>query len=226
MSELRDPFDERVNKLATEVSEKGWVHYATGIEPNDTVAVHALFKAMAQRLSTDSRKEPEISIIKPREGSKVLASSHQEMSFHTDNVYLEDPCRSVALFCAVQAEEGGGNDLVDGLAVVRELPMEIQGQLSEQKWQWASPTTEEPSEEFSVFDDEQERIRWWRKSLLNRDMASVAIADVFEQALNNSIDRQSVLMQPGDVLVTDNTRFLHNRSAFIGERRIYRARFW
>lgn len=215
-----------LNAVVVDLAEKGWSHLGTDIDPVDTAAIRGLFSAMSESLTVDRPAKSEISVIAPREKSKVLASSSQEMSFHTDNVYLEDPCKSIALFCSVQAEEGGVNQLVDGLAIARELPEDMREALADPRWSWTHPATQEPSGEFSVIDEKQERLRWWRRSLLNKEIASVAIADAFENAINSAEEQQTVLMQPGDILVTDNTRILHNRSAFIGERRIYRARFW
>lgn len=226
MSEFhRKSVDRTLDVVVADMAEKGWSHLSIGIDPVDTAAIRGLFSTMSDRLTVDRSVKPEISVIAPREKSKVLASSSQEMSFHTDNVYLEDPCKSIALFCSVQAEEGGVNQLVDGLAVARELPEDAREALADPRWSWIHPATQEPSGEFSVLDEERERIRWWRMSLLNKEMASIAIADAFEDAIN-SAEEQTVLMQPGDILVTDNTRMLHNRSAFVGERRVYRTRFW
>lgn len=226
MSEFhRKSVDRTLDVVVADMAEKGWSHLSTGIDPVDTAAIRGLFSTMSDRLTVDRSVKPEISVIAPREKSKVLASSSQEMSFHTDNVYLEDPCKSIALFCSVQAEEGGVNQLVDGLAVARELPEDAREALADPRWSWTHPATQEPSGEFSVLDEERERIRWWRMSLLNKEMASIAIADAFEDVIN-SAEEQTVLMQPGDILVTDNTRMLHNRSAFVGERRVYRTRFW
>lgn len=227
MSELqRGRVDKLSDTIVADMAEKGWSHLKTDVDPMDTAAIRGMFAAMSKRLTVDTSVDPEISVIAPRKDTKVLASSSQEMSFHTDNVYLEDPCKSIALFCSVQAEEGGVNELVDGLAIAQTLPTEVREALSEQKWRWTHPATQEPSGEFAVLDEEQERLRWWRMSLINKEMATIAIADMFEGVINESPDKQRVLMQPGDMLVTDNTRILHNRSAFTGERRVYRTRYW
>lgn len=215
-----------IEAVTSDMAEKGWSHVDSGIDPSDTVAIRSLFVAMGERLTINQKIKPEISVIAPKDNTRVLAATSKEMSFHTDNVYLDDPCKSIALFCAVQAEEGGVNELVDGFKVARTLPEDAQRALAEEKWRWANPASKEPSAEFAVLDNENESLRWWRMSLLNKEMGSVAIADMFEDALNNSPDREAVLMQPGDLLVTDNTRILHNRSAFVGDRRVYRARFW
>lgn len=227
MSELnKSVLDTTLDAISADMIEKGWSHHRMDVDPLDTVAIRSLFSTMSDRLTINASIDPEISVIAPRGKSKVLASSNQEMSFHTDNVYLDDPCKSIALFCSVQADEGGVNELVDGLVIAKELPADIRQALAEEKWHWTHPSTQESSDNFSVLDEENERLRWWRMSLLNKDIASIAIADTLEEAINSSTDKQTVLMQPGDVLVTDNTRILHNRSSFVGERRVYRTRFW
>ena len=226
MSEINRPDASRlVDKIYEETTEKGWSHLQTGIDPEDMLAIRGLFVAMDNR-RVASTKKPEITSLSPHSHSLTLATSSQEMSFHTDNVYLEEPCQRIALFCAIQAEEGGYNELIDGLAITRTLSQETRDALRTSQWSWTDPSTGKPSLEFSVLNEDKEAIRWWRTSLLNRDIGSLAVADTLEEALNTSDERTRVLMQPGEVLVTDNTRILHNRSAFVGNRRIYRARFW
>lgn len=89
-----------------------------------------------------------------------------------------------------------------------------------------NPAVNAPSGEYAVLDEAEENMRWWRMSLLTQDLAKLAIADALEDALSNSPNSHSVMMQPGDILVTDNTRIVHNRDAFKGSRHLYRARFW
>ena len=217
--------DQIATIVQDDIAEKGWSHYQTGIDPFDAVSVRGVLLALNNRIRLDDTVSPEISVIAPTDQPKTLAQGHTDMSFHTDNVYLKNPCQTVVLFCAVQAQEGGDNELVDGLAVAKQMHPDIQQSLSNPQWQWENPVHNNQSDKFAAFNREHDRIRWWRKTLLNLDMGSTAIANMFEDAINTA-PRESVIMQAGDILVTDNSRILHNRSAFRGERRVYRARFW
>lgn len=212
--------------VADDLRAKGWSFLSTDIDPEDRAGVHNLFQAMNSDVVLNPSIQPETTTLAPRDNSRVLATTREGMSYHTDNVYLDDPCQSVALFCAVQATEGGGNTLVDAIDVARTLPDEMVDELKIAQWSWMNPATNAPSGEYSVLDEAEENIRWWRMSLVTKDLAMLAIADVFEDAISNSMNRQSVLMQPGDILVTDNTRVVHSREAFKGSRHLYRARFW
>jgi alpha-ketoglutarate-dependent taurine dioxygenase len=212
--------------VADDLKAKGWSFLSTDIDPEDRAGVHNLFQAMNRVVALNSSIQPETTTLAPRDNSRILATTREGMSYHTDNVYLDDPCQSVALFCTVQATEGGGNTLVNAIDVAKTLPDEMVDELKLAQWSWMNPAANAPSGEYAVLDEAEENIRWWRMSLVTKDLAMLAIADAFEDAISNSFERQSVLMQPGDILVTDNTRVVHNREAFKGSRHLYRARFW
>lgn len=213
-------------RVLDDLGYQGWSFLSTDIDPADRSDIHELFQVMNRTLAFDSTIQPETTTLAPRDHSRVLATTREAMSYHTDNVYLDNPCRTVALFCTVQAEEGGGNTLVDGIEAVRTLPEEMISELKLTQWRWMNPATNTPSGEYAVIDESEERMRWWRMSLLSQKMAQVAVADAFEAALDGSPTKRRVLMQPGDILVTDNSRIVHNREAFSGARHLYRARFW
>lgn len=211
---------------SSQLEMHGWAHMQTDIDPQDRDTVRGLFRVMNNKLAIDATSNPEISVIAPRDNSRVLATSHEAMSFHTDNVYLDDPCRTVALFCAVQAEDGGDNELVDALSAIRGMPNDALEQLMEPQWRWVNPATDTLSPEYPVVDQSLEAIRWWRMGVVARDVSALAIADAFEDILLDSAGKVHVRMQPGDLLVTNNTRIVHSRKAFSGKRHVYRARFW
>ena len=212
--------------VADDLKAKGWSFLSTDIDPEDRAGVYNLFQDMNRVVALNSSIQPETTTLTPRDDSTVLATSREGMSYHTDNVYLDDPCQSVALFCKVQATEGGGNTLVNAINVAKTLPDEMVYELKLAQWSWMNPAANVPSGEYAVLDEAEENIRWWRMSLVTKDLAMLAIADAFEDAISNHFERQSVVMQPGDILVTDNTRVVHNREAFKGPRHLYRARFW
>ncbi len=215
-----------VRAVDIDIEKQGWSHIKTEIDPTDSDTLRALFTSLSKQFTQNKAIKPEVTSLSPKERSTVLATSSKAMSFHTDNVYLEDPCKAILLFCAEQADEGGENELVDGVIVAKSLPSDIQESLKESKWQWTNPVQQQASSEFTILDQNVESIRWWRMSLLNSDPGSVAVADFLEEALNNSPNKHTLLMQPGDVLLADNTRILHSRSPFVGSRQMYRARFW
>lgn len=212
--------------VADHLKERGWSFISTDIDPEDRAAVHNLLRVMNGFVAVDSSIQPETTTLAPRGNSRVLATTRESMSYHTDNVYLDNPCQSVALFCTEQAAEGGGNTLIDGIETIKTLPREVIDELKAPQWQWMNPAVNAPSGEYAVLDEAEESMRWWRMSLLTQDLAKLAIADALEDALSNSPNSHSVMMRPGDILVTDNTRIVHNRDAFKGSRHLYRARFW
>lgn len=212
--------------VANELAVKGWSFLSTDIDPEDGAAVHNLFQTMNSVLALDASTQPETTTLTPRDNSRVLATTREAMSYHTDNVYLDNPCRSVALFCTAQATDGGGNTLMNGLDAIKTLPRDMIDQLKLPQWSWMNPATSAPSAEYAVFNEDENTMRWWRMSLLTQDLALIAIADALENAISNSPERKRLLMQPGDILVTDNTQVVHNREAFRGSRHLYRARFW
>lgn len=213
--------------IQEQLSRQGWSHVSTGISPNDKVEIENLFTQLEPVLSSSHiEKEPELSVISPIIGARTLAGSDGEMSFHTDNVYLEKPCKSVVLFCMQQATKGGQNEVVDGRAVIENISNKLRDSFQESQWIWQNPITGQPSEVLPVIGSDNESMRWWRATLLVKKIGLIALADELENKINTSDSRRSIRLESGDMLVTDNTRILHNRHAFIGNRVMYRARFW
>lgn len=213
--------------IQEQIAHQGWSCVSTGVNPGDRNALESLFAKVEPVLSSVSpERQPEFSVISPAISAATLAGSERGMSFHTDNVYLDRPCNSVALFCVRQAEKGGENELVDGHAVLQGISTDTRYVLREPRWNWQNPTTSKASDRFSVINDDAESLRWWRKTLLVKDLGLLAIADELEEEINASKSRHMIRLSPGDMLVTDNKRILHNRHAFSGRREMYRVRYW
>lgn len=223
---IMDSLEVMYGTLVTELSEKGWSHLKTDVDPLDIVAVKGLLQSLGQKLTVDTSVQPELSVIAPRLSTGTLANTTRSMSFHTDNVYLDYPCRSVALFCAIQADSGGGSEVVDGLEAAQSLTQEQQDILSNRIWSWKQPGHKVGSSEYAVLSGDKESIRWWRETLLNSELGSIAAANALEESLQGSSSRERLLMEPGDIFVVNNRRVLHSRDAFRGNRHMYRARYW
>lgn len=208
--------------VEAEVAEKGWLHFRADIDPRDTLAIGGLFTMLQKQLG-DSDRLPDTSIVAQRDNSTFFSEGNGSLSLHTDTHTLETPCGHVALFCALQAQEGGENKLVDGLAVAQTLPCSMQAELSKPQWHWINPCSPEVSSPDLRVIEEEGSMRWWREGL-HHEVGLAAVVNTFDIALNESA--QAVLLQPGEGLILDNSRVLHGRGEFSGPRQMWRARIW
>lgn len=218
--------DPVVDAAVADLAKKGWSHQQAAVDPSDVTGIQRLFESFDRSVRVNPDIAPEISLVSPQDFATTLARSREKISFHTDNVYLARPCAVVVLYCVAQANSGGENVVVDGLALARALPAHVRTALGERQWRWMNPVTGRPSADHAVLGENERSIRWWRESLLNDDRQSKVIADTLEDALDASEGKRSVMLRPGEVLVVDNTRMLHLRHPFSGPRELYRARFW
>jgi alpha-ketoglutarate-dependent taurine dioxygenase len=225
-----DTYRNLSNELIEEVSEHGWTTREIGIDPSNLDEARHLVGALATLLSHKMTREPEISdihVAAPGE-KKYLAMSNAEMDFHSDNVYLENPCANVLLYCLHQAEEGGETLLVDARKVVDDIDPSVAIELAEPKWRWNNHFTNGggicPPRPAVDIDG---AIRWSRTSLRNTNSTDLMIADKFNSALHDPSVIESVTLKPGELISIDNTRVLHSRTEFKGNKRhLIRGRAW
>lgn len=216
--------------IREEVSERGWATRMVDIDPLDVDEARRFVGSLATLLACKTTKEPEISDIRvAAPGEKIyLAMSNAGMDFHSDNVYLENPCTNVLLYCSQQASLGGETLLVDAREAITKLDLPLRVELAKPKWRWNNHFSNGggicPPRPVIDIDGS---IRWSLTSLRNTDPADLVVANEFNDALHSSDTIKSVSLRPGELISIDNTRVLHSRTEFEGENRhLIRARAW
>lgn len=187
------------------------------------------------------------SIKKTDEDSRVPTYSQHdgEAELHTDSQYREYPEEAFALACLHRARCGGGESLVltmdQILEALREMPEGERHEqvLREEKVPFAVPTI------FNTQRDEQ--VEWVEALIFNGDTMryrrdtleaglrnsglklSTALTEALaavEKAIHQNKQLSRFYLEDGDVLVIDNLRVLHGRTAFTDwERHLLRVRF-
>ncbi len=152
-----------------------------------------------------------------------LVTSHQELGLHTDHGDVD----YIVLVCRKQTERGGESILVDGHRVLEKLDEATKEALGEVYLT-----------EHKVFPDDPERRPMLHKRdgawrlyysfwLLEEELSATgrAAVDAFRKALEDT-EVTRFKLAPGDVLILDNTRMLHGRTAIEGDDERLLERYW
>lgn len=152
-----------------------------------------------------------------------LVSSRHSLSPHTDH----HAARHIVWRCVAQADQGGDSIVVDGIALFRALPEHhrraLQGVVLAEHNIFDGDLDEHP---MITWDGEEPRIyySYW----LARDGLIGAEREAFE-AFSNALEVVPTIrirLQVGDVLVVNNHRMLHGRTAIRGTSRRLLVRYW
>jgi hypothetical protein len=194
-----------------ELAEAGFSYLPESDQETATDAIAALGKVIQ---ITDVSVNPE---------STRMVTSAQALDVHTDH-YKAD---LIAWYCVQQCDEGGETILVDAEAAYASLPIMHQRALERVRLT-----------EHKVFADDQEShalveiqngrrkfyYSFWLLTEPDTDEEREAL-NAFRTALDQ-VPRQRIKLQPGDVLVIDNGRMLHGRTAIEGNKQRLLKRYW
>ncbi|KAK4956861.1 hypothetical protein LTR10_006389 [Elasticomyces elasticus] len=171
--------------------------------------------------------------------SKDTAYTSEALEPHTDNTYFTEPAGLQALHLLSHTDGSGGeSSLVDGFAAAEQLFKEHNGAYLRLSmtgvYAHASGNdgiSIQSSQAFPTFTHSEQynkliQVRW-----NNADRAGVATpwphldrwydaAGKFDSILNNEKNQYWFQLKPGRMLLFDNWRCLHGRSAFTGKRRM------
>jgi hypothetical protein len=151
--------------------------------------------------------------------------SDAELAFHTDRSGIDEPPVVLATYCDQPAREGGVSRLADGKlifkALARSSPELLQALLAPASAVFGGSESMVASSVFARSASGKMTLRFRVDGLgyFPLPVAS-AIAECFRIA--NRI-AESYLLRSGEGYVVDNRRWLHSRTAFSGERVIYRG---
>lgn len=171
--------------------------------------------------------------------SKDTAYTNIALGAHTDNTYFSDPAGLQAFHLLSHTEgEGGASLLVDGFKAAAELLEEdeeaykilatvnVHAHASGNDGISIQPYKGFPVLEHDVVTGALLRVRWNTsdRAAIELPLAEVdrwyAAARKFDTILKKKQNEYWEQLQPGTVLIFDNWRVLHGRSAFTGKRRI------
>ncbi len=186
--------------------------------------------------------------IKPRKSeSKVFTFSehNDEAPFHTDSQYRQEPENYQALYAIKKADCGGGlSSIITLKSILKVLDAHPNGKelrriFTEVDLPFAVPTVfkKEPDNDKEVIYGKvlgDNKIRYRYDTLMKGlEYSPGALSDeqiemitYFEKLVNEDHESESYMLENGDMLVLNNRRVMHKRSAFSDwNRHLLRIRF-
>lgn len=144
--------------------------------------------------------------------------------YHTDCQYAQPTPRYLVLGCQIPAIDGGDTKLINFNArriqlLMDELGASFRERLMSERWCWRVPNVLRRYVDYEVsrpapilaFDG---KIRWKLSSLVTDTVEDQKCAEVFEDWLDNTEPDLLYRLQADEILVSDNHRTVHGRTAF------------
>ncbi len=164
---------------------------------------------------------------------RSLARTATEFPLHTDGSFETNPPKYIALQCIQNDVEGFGvSVLVDSWKLIPQLSDDSRAVLEKSSFLFSRFSSGKEVRAFSPILKSQNgqfiiRYRNDRNFTLTPpdDRARVALAE-FHTLLNSPDLREEIFLMPGDILVVDNQRLLHGRTALSGKKRRVLRRLW
>ncbi len=208
----------------TQLRACGWtVVESVGFTDGYDVDLPAV-RSFAARFGTPSSRDGGADIwpVRPTSAasSETFSRRTGAASMHTDAAYRADPEPLVALFSVRPARDGGVSRLLEAGAAVADLDADTRESLREPVWRWAPPEVfgGDPAAARSVLAPD-DTIRWRYDNLI-ADPEHMRAARRFR----DHVERHSALVEAGlptdSVLICDNRRTLHGRTAFNDRNRL------
>ena len=155
-------------------------------------------------------------------------------ALHTDAQYRRVPEDLVCLFAVRRAADGGATRLLsacDAVAAVRRHPLgaQVLARLGRPVWNWATPEpfATEPAFRAAVLPGDG-TVRWRPDNLsCSVGPRARAVAKLFTDLVEAAPVVTEFMLASGDMVIIDNRRALHGRTAFTDRRRLLlRVRLW
>ena len=207
----REYNDESVDSVTSKLGHRGFalIRRDTHREPTE------LMESLGEVVDTTD--------VEVDEASSGMVTSHRELDVHTDHGGID----YIVWVCHSQADSGGESLLVDGYEVLEELSASTREALEQvyltEHRVFPGDPARRPLLRYSDGDPRLFYSSW----LLDDDLTekTKTAYDVFRDAVSNATVTK-LKLQPGDVLVVDNTRVLHGRTAIEEDSDRCLKRYW
>ena len=156
----------------------------------------------------------------PKGGVGLMGFSDEGLFPHTDRSVLSSPPCLLFLWCERAAERGGESLLVDGKRVYERLkrfnPAAFQSLTKSRSAVFASDGNYLPSAIFETIGDDRVRLRFRYDSLLYMTSELAEALPVFRGLVDATV--MHFKLKAGQGYLVQNTRWLHGREPFQGDR--------
>jgi hypothetical protein len=177
-------------------------------------------------------QKSETSVIEYQKGSKYFANSHLSQTIHSDDAHTENPPDMITLYCEKQSEEGGvstislftdlyKNVFVPNLCEIENLLKDDCLTLHGTKGKFRRPL---------LYRRGQYHFGCFLPSILYSMECSELVFEIFDKVMkfvHNPKNQIRLKLRPGQLLLLDNSRAYHGRTAFPqeSERKVIRSCF-
>ncbi|GAA0991562.1 TauD/TfdA family dioxygenase [Acrocarpospora macrocephala] len=217
-------------RAGAELAEQGW----TVLHRQRFGADHTSVLAIAEHFGRPSTRDGGQAVweVKPRPGRAHGTFSERTgpAAFHTDAQYHARPEDYVCLFVVRPAADGGDTRLLGAAAALSTVRPGTLAALRRPAWSWTVPEVFRatvPASRPATVATADGTIRWRADNLAqplpgDQRRAATDFAVALERA-----EACEVRHRPGDVIILDNRRTLHARTAFQDtDRLVLRVRLW
>ncbi|MBE1537046.1 TauD/TfdA family dioxygenase [Actinomadura algeriensis] len=205
-----------------ELRRRGWtlLRDQPFLRPDGT-ADPARCLALAERWGRPSGRDggPAPWPVRAARASGTFSQTPGAAPLHTDAAYRARPEPGMCLFAVRPARDGGRTLLLDAAAALAGLPDRTLRRLGRADWSWRTPEPFPPEPPFRAAVAARAGLRWRADLLVFRDAGQRAAARRFARHLAR-VPAVELALRPGDVLVVDNRRLLHGRTAFTDPARL------
>lgn len=198
------------NNIINQIRTNGFV-YLTSQGKND---LEVILKNLGEIIGeTDVRIRPD---------SKALVTSTRELDFHTDH----HKAKYIVWYCHIQTSKGGESILMDAEKIWMKLTGEEQEQLANIRlFEHKVFPDDKENYPFVNIDKNGHRKFYYSLWLVNeKDRSNTALRRF--QELMRQAEPIRLTLNPSDILIVDNHRVLHGRTAIEGTKDRFLKRYW
>jgi hypothetical protein len=155
--------------------------------------------------------------------SRALVTSEKGLDFHTDH----HKANFIAWYCIEQTDKGGESILQDANKVFELLSADEQEELRRVRL-FEHKVFEDDEDSYPFLVESNNRREFYYSFWLAKEKISERQKDIINkyQKLINDTEYIKFKMRPTDILIIDNHRILHGRTAIEGSKNRFLKRFW
>lgn len=202
---------ETIQEIRQELEEAGFIWIKNGGKDYFERITHELGEVI---FVTDVKVNPE---------SRALVTSEKGLDFHTDH----HKANFIAWYCIEQTDKGGESILQDANKVFELLSQEEQEELKKIRL-FEHKVFEGDEDTYPFVIENNGKREFYYSFWLAKETTNDKQKEIIKkyQKLTNETEYIKLKINPTDILIIDNHRILHGRTAIEGSKNRFLKRFW
>lgn len=152
--------------------------------------------------------------------SKGLVTTEFEIDFHTDH----HSAKFIVWYCYKQTDMGGESLLIDAEKIYLTLPIDVQENLKSVEL-FEHKIYENDKSSYPFVEIDKDNNRQFHCSLVNDLDKENPAYIIFEELVKQTVPTK-IRLKENDILIIDNHRIFHGRTAITGSKDRFLKRFW